>query len=68
MKSYLEECPCGSGLFSQSVFDNHGIFVFYSCEKCDKEKRSKYDPIIFDDYHAYEEKAIAYGERFNDNY
>ena len=44
--------------------DNHGIFVFYSCEDCDKEQRSEYDPIIFNDYDAYTEKAHGYGERF----
>ena len=35
------------------VMDNHGIFVFYSCDDCDKEQRDKYDPIIFNDYDAY---------------
>ena len=46
------------------VVDNHGIFVFYSCDDCDKEQRDKYDPIIFNDYDAYEEKVYGYGERF----
>ena len=46
------------------VIDNHGIFVFYSCDDCDKEQRDKYDPIIFNDYDAYEEKVYGYGERF----
>ena len=45
-----------------AVHDNHGIFVFYSCNNCDAEQRAKYDPIIFNDYTAYEEKAAAYGE------
>ena len=62
MRNYLDECPCGSGLFSQAEFDNHGIFVFYSCDKCDKEKRSKYNPAIFDDYDQYEQNASDCGE------
>ena len=45
------------------VYDNHGIFVFYACEDCEAEQRKKYDPVIFNDYEAYEEKARAYGER-----
>tara|TARA_Y100000034_G_C6592557_1_gene257449 strand:- start:196 stop:465 length:270 start_codon:yes stop_codon:yes gene_type:complete len=48
--------------------DNHNIFVFYSCEDCDKEQRSKYDPIIFNDYEAYERKVADYGERFDEEY
>ena len=46
------------------VMDNHGIFVFYSCDDCDKEQRENYDPIIFNDYDAYTEKAQGYGETF----
>jgi hypothetical protein len=46
------------------VYDNHGIFVFYSCEKCDEEQRSRYDPVIFNDYKVYERKVSEYGERF----
>ena len=46
------------------VYDNHSIFVFYACEACEAEQRKKYDPVIFNDYIAYEEKAMAYGEKF----
>jgi hypothetical protein len=68
MRHWLDKCPCGSDEGGQAVFDNHGIFVFYSCSKCDKKQREKYDPIIFDDYDAYEEKVAAHGERFEDDY
>jgi len=68
MRNYLDECPCGSGEFSQATFDNHGIFVFYSCSKCDEEKREKYDPIIFNDYDAYDQKVWESGERFEEDY
>ena len=38
--------------------------IKYFCDDCDKEQRDKYDPIIFNDYDAYEEKVYGYGERF----
>jgi len=47
-------------------YDNHGIFVFFACVKCYEEQKAKYDPIIFDDYNAYERKVADYGERFDD--
>tara|TARA_Y100000401_G_C8275331_1_gene200550 strand:+ start:185 stop:430 length:246 start_codon:yes stop_codon:yes gene_type:complete len=49
---------------SVSVYDNHGYFVFKSCEDCDEEQRAKYDPIIFNDYQAYERKVLECGDRF----
>ena len=54
----------GSFKVATPVKDNHGIFVFYSCDDCDKEQRENYDPIIFNDYDAYTEKAQGYGETF----
>jgi len=67
-RDYLEECPCGSGKFAQAVYDNHNIFVFFSCEDCDEEKRSKYNPAIFNDYDEYEENAFWSGERIDEDY
>ena len=63
---YQWEAEDVKGKFKSATpqLDNHGIFVFYSCEDCDKEQRSEYDPIIFNDYDAYTEKAHGYGERF----
>ena len=40
-------CNCGSGLERFPVDDARGIFVFFSCDKCDAEKRSGYRPEIF---------------------
>ena len=39
-------------------------FMKNSCADCEDEQRKKYDPVIFTDYEAYEEKAMAYGEKF----
>jgi len=47
------------------VYDNHRLFVFYACNKCEKEQRSKYDPVIFNDYKAYEQKVLENGESFD---
>ena len=60
MKYCLDNCPCGSGEGANAVFDNHGIFVFYSCSKCDEKKRSKYDPIIFKEQKAKYVKSDLY--------
>ena len=46
------------------IHDNHNIFVFYACEDCEKKQKEKYDPIIFNDYTAYEQKVQESGERF----
>jgi hypothetical protein len=31
-------CPCGSGLYREEQYDGHGIFLCYTCTKCEKEK------------------------------
>lgn len=67
-RNYLEQCPCGSGEFSQAVYDNHGIFVDFMCDVCREKKMAKYDPVIFNDYDAYEEKVAMNGERFEEDY
>jgi len=64
MKNYLDNCPCGSGECAFATYDNHNIFVFYSCDACDENQRLGYDPVIFNDYEAYEEKVIQSGESF----
>lgn len=43
----LQNCPCGSGEFPESVSDARGIFVAYVCDKCRTEKLGKYRPEIF---------------------
>jgi hypothetical protein len=50
----LRECPCGSGEWPDAQHDGHGIFLFYSCPKCFKEKRSHYRDDIFEDYECDE--------------
>ena len=59
-----EEAPNHDRLI-YPVYDNHRLFVFYACNKCEKEQRSKYDPVIFNDYKAYEQKVLENGESFD---
>jgi len=41
-------CPCGSGLSRWELHDAAGIFCAFYCDKCEREKRAKFDPAIFD--------------------
>jgi len=43
-------CPCGSGLISYWVLDAQGIELCRCCDKCKKEKLSKYRPEILTGY------------------
>lgn len=47
-------CPCGSGLPRIEEVDGYGIYLFYACDKCRKEKLDKYRPDIKERYEADE--------------
>jgi hypothetical protein len=51
----VRECNCGSGLPREEVFDGHGIFLCFVCDKCRKEKISEYRKDIFDFYETDEQ-------------
>jgi hypothetical protein len=38
----LQQCPCGSGEYPEAQHDARGIFLCYTCDKCEKEKLSHY--------------------------
>jgi len=46
-------CNCGSELPRYPLKDAAGIFCCYVCEACEKEKRQRYNPDIFDDGTVY---------------
>jgi hypothetical protein len=46
----LTECPCGSGEFPEPQYDGQGIFLCYTCDKCEKKKLSRYRPEILQPY------------------
>lgn len=47
-------CPCGSGYMREAQHDGHGIFLTYTCPKCEREKLSRYRADIFERYEADE--------------
>jgi hypothetical protein len=49
MKTYLEDCPCGSGQEADAEFDARGIFLAYVCPNCRKEKLSRYRSDVLTD-------------------
>jgi hypothetical protein len=42
-------CICGSGKERYELVDARGIFCGYVCEDCEKEKKARYRPEIFED-------------------
>jgi len=49
-----DTCSCGSGEYPEPEHDGHGIFLFYACDKCRKEKLSHYIPNIKEYYETDE--------------
>ena len=58
MRTYLEECPCDSGLPAEAEFDARGIFLVYACDKCRKEKLSKFRPDVLTDPDYWHDEPI----------
>lgn len=52
--SRLQACPCGSGNYPDQVFDGHGIFLCYTCEKCHEKRMTGYRPDIMERYECDE--------------
>ena len=47
-------CGCGSGQQPDKVYDGYGIFLTYTCKKCNKEEMKKYRSDIMSCYEADE--------------
>lgn len=41
-------CPCGSGEPAEELLDAHGIYCGKMCSRCETDKRSEFDPRIFE--------------------
>ena len=50
----LQQCPCGSKEFPEAQHDGHGIFLCYTCSKCERRKMATYRPDIHTRYEADE--------------
>lgn len=46
-------CACGSNEARRELRDAAGIFCTFVCDRCEDEKRAKYDPAIFDGRSSY---------------
>ena len=49
----FKPCPCGSDLARHELVDAAGIFCAFVCDKCEREKRAKFNPAIFDGCSPY---------------
>ena len=61
MENYEEICPeceCGSGLVKEPEYDARGIFLTYACDKCRKQKLSKYRPDVLTDPNYWTDEPI----------
>ena len=47
-------CPCGSGEYKEKQFDGYGIFLTYTCCKCEAEKMSRFRDDIHERYECDE--------------
>lgn len=47
--SHPQVCPCGSGLYPSAQHDARGIFLFYACNKCEREKLKAVRPEVLTD-------------------
>lgn len=43
----MDQCPCGSGLSPERLYDARGIYCCLICDQCEDEKRAKYRTDIF---------------------
>jgi hypothetical protein len=46
-------CPCGSGHERYELRDAAGIFCAFVCDSCEEEKRSRFNPRIFESRSRY---------------
>jgi len=50
----IKNCTCGSGLPREEQLDGYGIFLCYTCPKCERAKMSRWRPDIHTLYAALE--------------
>ena len=59
MRNEIRECPCGSGLPRDELYDARGIFRGYLCSQCEQEKRMKHLPEVFEDPNYKSDEIIS---------
>ena len=46
MEAAARTCPCGSGLPRTAQYDGYGIFLCYTCDRCEKKRMAEFRPDI----------------------
>jgi hypothetical protein len=54
----IRTCPCGSGRFRDAQYDARGIFLCYTCDKCEAAKLARYRPDVLSDPNYWADEAI----------
>ena len=55
-------CPCGSGEPREEQYDARGIFLTFTCSRCEKEKLSHYRPDVLTDPGYWHDEPIEEDE------
>jgi hypothetical protein len=54
----LKLCHCGSQLPRRELRDARGIFCTFVCDKCERQKRSKFRADIFTDQNYWTDEPV----------
>ena len=49
MSGYPQRCSCGSGEWSRTVYDAHGIYIAKMCDRCERDRLKAYRPEVLTD-------------------
>ena len=55
-------CSCGSGQERRELIDAAGLFCTFVCDRCEQEKRSKFNPRIFNEWYDPDQSDVNYPE------
>ncbi len=54
----LQKCPCGSSHYPEAQYDARGIFLCYTCDRCNLEKMGRYRPEVLTDHNYWTDEEI----------
>lgn len=52
------KCDCGSGEYSEEIYDARGIYVTRVCDSCKEEKLKSYRTDIFTDSNYWADEQV----------
>lgn len=56
----MKLCPCGSGEPRTAQYDGYGIFLTFTCSRCEAEKMARFRPDIKRRYDTDEQIEANY--------